>query len=99
MIVASLRLDLLLGDVHSLKEKRALVRPLIADLRRVFAVHAAETGWLDLHRRAEIGVALVGADGGHSQEVLRRCEDFVADRPEFQLLQTRLRVWDDDDDE
>ena len=54
MFVGSLSLDLLLGDVHSLKEKRSLVRPIVAELRRAFAVSAAETGHLDLHRRAEV---------------------------------------------
>ena len=34
MWVGALQFDLLLGDVHSLKEKRSLVRPLIAELRR-----------------------------------------------------------------
>ena len=35
-------LDVLLGDVHSLKEKRSVVRPLVAEVRRRFAVSAAE---------------------------------------------------------
>ena len=42
MWTGSLELDLLLGDVHSLKEKRSLVRPLLAEIRRRFAVSAAE---------------------------------------------------------
>ena len=34
MWVGALQFDLLLGDVHSLKEKRSLVRPLIAEVRK-----------------------------------------------------------------
>ena len=56
---ASLTADLLLGDVHSLKGKRAVVRPIVAELRRRFAVAAAEVGDQDLHRRAQVGVATV----------------------------------------
>jgi len=60
--VAALTLDVLLGDVHSLKAKRSVVRPLVAELRRRYPGAAvAETGHLDLHRRAEIGVAVVSA--------------------------------------
>ncbi len=55
MYLGTLSLDLLLGDVHSLKEKRSVVRPIVAELRRRFDVSAAETGHLDLHRRAEVG--------------------------------------------
>ena len=64
MFTGTLALDVLLGDVHSLKEKRAVVRPIVAELRRRFAVSAAEAGFLDLHRRALIGVAVVARGPG-----------------------------------
>ena len=44
MFTGTLTADLLLGDVHSLKGKRAVVRPIVAELRRRFAVAAAEVG-------------------------------------------------------
>ena len=59
MYVGALELDIVFGDVHSLKQKRSLVRPVIAELRRRFDVAAAEAGHTDLHRRALIGVAAV----------------------------------------
>ena len=74
-------LDLLLGDVRSLKQKRSLVRPLVAELRRKYDVSAAEAGHLDLHRRALVGVAVVAADRAHCVEVLDACERLVAGRP------------------
>ncbi len=98
MFVGSLSLDLLLGDVHSLKEKRSLVRPIVAELRRSYAVSAAETGHLDLHRRAEVGVSVVAPDAGHCGEVLDACERLVARRPEVDLLAVRRRIWDDADE-
>ena len=98
MYVGSLTLDLLLGDVHSLKEKRSVIRPVVAELRRKFEVHAAETGDADLHRRAEVGVALVSSDATQCREVLQSCERLVAARPELQLLSARVRVWSDDDE-
>jgi len=84
-----IELDVLLGDVRSLKTKRSIVRPLVADLRRTFTVSAAETGSLDLHRRAGVGASLVAADSHHVIEVLDRIEDFVARRPEIELLSAR----------
>jgi uncharacterized protein YlxP (DUF503 family) len=98
MYLGSLSIDLLLGDVHSLKEKRSVVRPIVAELRRRFDVSAAETGHLDLHRRAELGVALVAADAAHCREVLAACERLVAARPEVELLATHPRIWDDQDE-
>ncbi|MBW0106002.1 DUF503 domain-containing protein [Pseudonocardia sp. KRD291] len=91
MYVGALECDVLLGDVHSLKQKRSVVRPVLAELRR-FEVAAAETGHLDLHRRAVIGVSCVAADAGHVRSVLERCERLVAARPELQMLSARHRM-------
>jgi uncharacterized protein len=97
VVVGTLVADLLLGDVHSLKEKRGVVRPIVAELRRRFEVSAAETGAQELYRRAEVSVALVAADHAHAKEVLTACERLIAARPEIELLSTRTRVLDDDD--
>lgn len=98
MYLGTLVLDLLLGDVHSLKHKRAVVRPVVAQLKRL-DVSAAETGHLDLHRRAEVSVAVVAADAAHARHVLETAERQVAENPELQVLSARLRVRSDSDDE
>ena len=92
MFVGSIAFDLLLGDVRSLKQKRSLVRPLVAELRRKYDVSAAEAGHLDLHRRALVGVAVVAARPAHCVEVLDACERLVAYRPEMELLSARRQV-------
>ena len=96
MHVATLTLDVLLGDVRSLKQKRALVRPLIAELRRL-DVAVAETGNLDLHRRAGLGVGLVAADHAHLVDVLDAVEQLVAYRPEVELLSAHRIIRHSDD--
>jgi uncharacterized protein len=84
--------DLLLpGDSRSLKAKRSYVRPIVAALRK-FEVSVAEVGALDLHGRAEIGVAVVAADTGQVRQVLDSCERLVASRPEVELLSVRRRL-------
>ncbi len=97
MVVGTLTVDLLLGDVHSLKEKRSLVRPIVAELRRRFEVSAAETGSIDLHRRCEVAVAVVSSTHAHANEVLDGCERLVEGRPEVEVLGVRRRMLDDDD--
>src|SRR3954451_23533265 len=97
MYVATMEFDLLLGDVHSLKEKRSIVRPIVSELRRRFDVAAAEAGHVDLPRRALGGVAVVAADGRHCGEVLDECERFVAGRPEVDLLSARRRLFGPND--
>jgi uncharacterized protein YlxP (DUF503 family) len=98
MYVAALTLDVLLGDVHSLKAKRSVIRPLVAELRRCYpGVAVAETGHLDLHRRAEIGVAVVSATAANAVSVLADCERLVAGHPEIELLSARQRLYNEEE--
>jgi uncharacterized protein len=98
MFAGVLEVDLLLGDVHSLKEKRGIIRPLVADVRKKFEVSVAEAGHLDLHRRAMIGVAVVAAEAAHCVEVLDACERLVAARPEVEVLSSRQRFMGEEDE-
>jgi uncharacterized protein YlxP (DUF503 family) len=96
MWIGWLEFDLLLGDVHSLKQKRSVVRPIVAELQRRFAVSAAETGSQDLHRRRD------RAGGGrrrprHVVEVLDAAERLVAARPEIELLSVRRGLANSED--
>jgi uncharacterized protein len=93
MWVGALEFDLLLGDVHSLKEKRSLVRPLIAEVRRRFELSVAEVDHLELHRRTAIGTAAVSPDRAHLVEVLDAVERLVAHRPELELLSVRRTIY------
>lgn len=91
MYVGVLEFDLLFGDVHSLKEKRAVLRPLLARLRRL-SVAVAEVGDADLHRRAVIGVAAVSGDSGHVHRVLDECERQLGAEVEVTLLSAHRRI-------
>jgi uncharacterized protein len=98
MWIGWLEFDILLGDVHSLKQKRSAVRPVIAELQRRFGVSAAETGSQQLHRRVGVGVAVVSGDRTHVVDVLDAAERLVAARPEMELLSARRGLRRSDDD-
>jgi uncharacterized protein YlxP (DUF503 family) len=87
LFTGALVADLLLGDVRSLKEKRSVVRPVVAELRRRYAVAAAEVG----------APAAVAADAAHVTELLDACERLLADRPEVELLAVRRQLFSDTD--
>ena len=97
MWTGTLELDLLLGDVHSLKQKRSVVRPIVAEIRRRFEVAVAEVDHLDLHRRAGVGIASVSADRAHVVDLLDAVENLVAGRPEVELLSARRTLRSSDD--
>lgn len=91
MYVGILELDVLLGEVDSLKYKRAVLRPVLARLRRL-DVAVTEAGDPDRHRRALIGVATVSGNSGQVHRVLDTCERQVAGEMELELLSTHRRV-------
>ena len=97
MWIGWIEFDLLLGDIRSLKEKRSVLRPLIAELSRRTEAAAAEVGEHDLHRRAAIGVSVVAADSAHVRDVLDHAERLVADRPELTLLAVRRGLHSSED--
>ena len=75
MVVGVLRLDLHLHGVHSLKEKRGVVRRLLARCRNRYPVTAAEVGHQELWQRTVIGVALVSSSEAVIAPILERLED------------------------
>ncbi|MEV5838112.1 DUF503 domain-containing protein [Nocardia sp. NPDC052112] len=96
MYLGALEFDVLLGDVRSLKQKRSVIRPVLAELQR-FGVSAAEGGEQDRHRRSLLGVAMVSSGMDHLTEVLDKCERHVAARPELELLAVRRRIFGPED--
>lgn len=91
MWIGWIEFDILLGDVQSLKEKRSVIRPLLAEVKRRYDVSVAEVGDHEQYRRSQVGAGLVAADRAHVVDVLTAVERFVAARPEFELLSTRQR--------
>ena len=94
MIIGACTVTLYLPGVHSLKEKRSVVKSLLARLRNEFNVSAAEVDAQDLHGRAVLGVACVSSSNdyarGQLEAVLRWIERERPDAPvidyEIELL-------------
>jgi len=84
--------DILLGDVHSLKSKRSVVRPIVAEIRRRFQVSIAEVEDAELYQRARLGVSVVSGDRAYIEQTLTRVEEMVARRPEIELLSSKMRL-------
>lgn len=70
MIVGTLRITAHLPGVHSLKEKRRIVKGLKDRLHARFNVAVAEVDHQDVWQTAEIGVAAVGNESRHVGSVL-----------------------------
>ena len=98
MWIGWVEFDILLGDVHSLKQKRSVIRPIIADLARRTEAAVAEVGAQDLHRRTMIGVSVVATHAGHVRDVLDQAERMLVDQhPEITMLSARRGLHSSED--
>ncbi|GAA2009000.1 DUF503 domain-containing protein [Microbacterium ulmi] len=98
MWIGWIEFDVLLGDVHSLKQKRSILRPLMSDLGRRAEAAVAEVGANDLHRRAAIGVSVVAREASHVRDVLDRADRLLSEEhPEITVLSTRRGLHSSDD--
>lgn len=87
MIIGGLRVVLRLPDSHSLKDKRQVVRSLLARTRNEFPVSSAEVGDTERWQIAELGFACVNESGAVVAEVLDKVVRYIEDtRPDLEVL-------------
>ncbi|MSR23287.1 MAG: DUF503 domain-containing protein [Gemmatimonadetes bacterium] len=90
--VVVLTWQLRIPGCRSLKEKRMTVRSLRDRLRHGFDVSVAETGFQDIHDRAELTVALVASDGRLAESLANEIDRFVVESGKALVTESR-RDW------
>lgn len=95
MRAAALRFELFLPTCHSLKEKRAVLRPLTEGLRRRFSVSVAEVGYQNAWQRSVVGVALVTADGARLESQIEKVRRYVEDNLEVEVCEVAVYYSED----
>jgi len=82
--------------VKSLKEKRALVRPVLERVRARFPVSAARLDGLDAHGWETLGLVAIGNDPLWVEAVLKKAASFLRENGEFLVRAEELEVvrWD-----
>ncbi|HEU5050612.1 MAG TPA: DUF503 domain-containing protein [Gemmatimonadales bacterium] len=88
MIIAVATWELHLPGCASLKEKRGVLKPLLAALRQRCNVSVAETGHNDLWQRAEIVCGAVGSDRNVVEETLRMADRIVEAADGVRIIDT-----------
>ncbi|PKK83802.1 MAG: DUF503 domain-containing protein [candidate division Zixibacteria bacterium HGW-Zixibacteria-1] len=92
MVVGTIVVDLNLPGVNSLKEKRRRLKPLLAKLQSRFNVSVAEVGMNDIHRSAQVGVALVSNSKVFVDQVISSIVGTIASTPEINMVDYRVEI-------
>jgi hypothetical protein len=87
MIIGSCIITLHLPAVHSLKDKRQVVKPLLARVRHEFNVSIAEVDAQDVWKQAVLGVACVSSSQKYAHGQLEAVVRFIEEqRPDIPLM-------------
>jgi uncharacterized protein len=87
-----IELDLHLPGSHSLKDKRAVVKPIVVGARQRFGVAASEVDHQDLLQRAAVAMAYLGPQAGHVGKVLDDLERWIWSQPGLEVVSC-VRTW------
>jgi hypothetical protein len=91
--------DIRCAWVQSLKEKRAIVKPLTEKLKARFPISVARLAGLDEHDWERLGVSAISHDGIWLEQLLNRVHDFVCSQGSYEVFMKDLsiEIWDFDD--
>jgi uncharacterized protein YlxP (DUF503 family) len=95
MTVGIARLTLFLPEVHSLKEKRMVLRRVKDRARQKFNLAIAEVGDNDLWQRAQLGVAMLGNDRRFVAAAFDEVVRFVRSEVEVANVERELQTMND----
>ena len=92
MIIAAMTFRLHAPWVHSLKEKRMVVKSLITQLQNKFHVSAAEIDEQDTHQIIVIGVAAVVPHHALADSLMEEISQFVETATDAQILEETREI-------
>lgn len=91
MIVSTCQIELTLPGVSSLKEKRGILKSLLAQTMKKFRVSAAEVYLHDVWQSSTIGLAVVSTSAVHGEGVLENVVRWMEDtHPEVMVVDYAL---------
>lgn len=78
--------------VHSLKEKRMIVKSICAKASNKFNISVAEIGMQDVHQKINIGIACVTNEGAHAESILENVLNFIEVNTEAEIVRVDREV-------
>ena len=92
MKIAAMTFRLHAPWVHSLKEKRMIVKSLTAKLQNKFHVSTAEIDEQDTHQIIVIGVAAIAPHNAYADSLMDEISQFVEENCEAEILNEQREV-------
>lgn len=95
MVIGSTKIKIHTPWVHSLKEKRMVVKSLSAKVRNKYNVSVAEVDEQDIHQITVLGLACVAQDNSHADSILDHVINFIESKTEGEILEVDRELIED----
>lgn len=92
MTVGIIELKLYAPWVQSLKEKRMVVKSIMAKARNKFNISVAEIDEQDTHKTIVIGISIVSINKVDCEKLLNKVIDFIESNTEAELLDAQIEI-------
>lgn len=92
MVIGTAAIKLHLSWVHSLKEKRMIVKSLCAKVRNQFNVSIAEVDEQDIHQIAVLGFAGVAGDKAQADSIVDHVLNFIESNTEGEVVSIEREI-------
>ena len=93
MFVGVLQVEMAIPGSHSLKEKRSVIRSLLARVRKRHDVAAAEVDEQDIWNRARLGIAFVSNDARHAESHLQKVLNGLGRERDAVVIDSQIEVF------
>lgn len=93
MVIGIVKIKILAPWVHSLKEKRMVVKSLCARVRNKFNASIAEVEDQDLHQSIVLGLSCVASDNAHADSILDTIIGFVEGNTEGEIIKIERELY------
>ncbi|MED2183795.1 DUF503 domain-containing protein [Bacillus wiedmannii] len=90
MIIASFSFECMIYDVHSLKEKRAILQRVLTRVKQRYNVAVSEVGHQDVWQRTEIAIVSVSSNRVICEKEMNRVLEYIDSFPEIERTITQL---------
>lgn len=86
MLIGTAQITIYAPWVHSLKEKRMVVRSICAKVRNTYNVSIAEVDAQDLHQRIILGFACVAGNAALADSMIENILNFIQNNSEGEII-------------
>lgn len=92
MVIGVMTIRIYAPWVHSLKEKRSLVKSIIAKTGNKFNVSIAEVDNQDTHQTIEIGIAGIAANTSQADSIIDNVITFIESSTEGEITDIKREI-------